>query len=109
MEFVVIMRALDSANVPPSAAIAMAKQTFQMVAANQDPRIKKVYLFAGERAGVLIVDAKSGDELQDVLGSMPLAGISKAEIHPVGSVESTLKTLEAAEKRVAAMMPAGVR
>ena len=59
MEFVVITRALDSTNVPPAASIALAKQTFQMFASNQDSRIKAVYPFAGERAGVLIVDVKS--------------------------------------------------
>ena len=109
MEFVVILRAVDQSNVPPPAAIAMAKQTFQMFAAKSDPRIKTVYPFAGERAGVLIVDVSSGDELQEVLGNLPFAGITKAEIHPVGSVQSSIKTMEAAEKRIAAMTPAGVR
>ena len=109
MEFVVITRALDSTNVPPAASIALAKQTFQMFASNQDSRIKAVYPFAGERAGVLIVDVKSGEELQELLGSLPFAGISKAEIHPIGSVQSTLKGIEQAEKRLASMTPAGVR
>jgi len=109
MEVVVITRALDSTNVPPAASIALAKQTFQMFASNQDSRIKAVYPFAGERAGVLIVDVKSGEELQDLVGSLPFAGITKTEIHPIGSVQSAIKTMEAAEKRVAAMTPAGVR
>src|SRR5256885_7734343 len=103
MEFVVITRALDSTNVPPAASIALAKQTFQMVASNQDSRIKAVYPFAGERAGVFIVDVKSGDDLQELLGSLPFSGITKAEIHPVGSVQSSLKSIEAAEKRLAAI------
>jgi muconolactone delta-isomerase len=80
-----------------------------MFAENKDSRIKAVYPFAGERAGVLIVDVKSGEELQELIGSLPFAGISKAEIHPIGSVQSAIKTMEAAEKRVAAMTPAGVR
>ena len=109
MEFVVITRALDSTNVPPAASIALAKQTFQMFASNHDSRIKAVYPFAGERAGVLIVDVKSGEELQDLVGSLPFAGITKTEIHPIGSVQSAIKTMEATEKRVAAMTPAGVR
>src|SRR6267378_2174704 len=103
MEFVVITRALDSTNVPPAASIALAKQTFQLLASNQDSRIKAVYPFAGERAGIFIVDVKSGDELQELLGGLPFSGISKAEIHPISSVQSALKTMEAAEKRVAAM------
>jgi muconolactone delta-isomerase len=109
MEFVVITRALDSSNVPPAVAISLAKQTFQQFASNKDSRIKAVYPFAGERAGVLIVDVKSGEELQELLGSLPFSGISKTEIHPIGSVQSALKTMEEAEKRVAAMTPVGVR
>lgn len=109
MEFVVILRALDSTNVPPLATIALAKQTFQMLASNQDSRIKSIYPFAGERAGVLIVEAKSGDELNDVISSLPFVGITKTEIHPVGTVQNALKSIEQAEKRVAAMMPAGAR
>jgi muconolactone delta-isomerase len=109
MEFVVIARAIDSANVPPQATIAMAKQTFQMLKANKDPRIKAMYGFAGERAGILVIDAKSGDELQEVIGNLPLSGISTFEVHAVGSIDSVLKNLELAEQRVAAMTTAGVR
>lgn len=109
MEFVVIARAVDSVNVPPQAVIALAKQTFQMLKENKDSRIKAMYGFAGERAGLLIVEAKSGDELQEVIGSLPLSGTSTFEIHPVGSVEGALKSIETAEKRIAAMTPAGVR
>jgi muconolactone delta-isomerase len=108
MDFVVISRAVDSVNVPPQATIALAKQTFQMAKANKEPRIKAMYPFAGERAGVLIVEAKSADELQEILGNLPLAGISSNEIHPISSVDSMLKSIEMAEQRMAAM-PAGVR
>jgi hypothetical protein len=109
MQFVVITRALDSTNIPPQAQLALVKQTFQMVAANKDPRITTVYPFAGERAGVFVVDVKSGDELQEVIGNLPFSGMTKTEIHAVGSVEATIKSVEAAEQRVAAMTPAGVR
>jgi len=109
MEFVVISRAADSTNVPPLATLALVKQTFQMAKENKDPRIKAVYPFAGERAGVIIVEAKSGDELQEILGNMPLAGISTNEVHAITTVDSVLKTVEAAEQRAAAMMPAGAR
>ena len=109
MEFVVISRAVDSANVPPQATIALVKQTFQMAKANKDPRLKAMYPFAGERAGVLIVEASSGAELQEILGNLPLAGISTNEIHAIGTVDAVLKTLETAEQRIAAMIPAGAR
>lgn len=109
MEFVVIARAVDSANVPPQVQIALAKQTFQMLKANKDSRIKTMYGFAGERAGIMIVEAKSGDELNEVIGNLPLSGISTFEIHAVGTVDSVLKNLEIAEQRVASMAPAGAR
>jgi hypothetical protein len=38
-----------------------------------------------------------------------LSGVSDFEIHPVGTLQSVLKSLEVAEKQMAAMMPAGVR
>lgn len=109
MEFVVIARALDSVNVPPQATIALAKQTFQMLKANKDSRIKAMYPFAGERAGVMVIEAKSGEELQEVIASLPLSGISSQEIHALGTLDGVLKTLETAEQRVGAMAAAGVR
>jgi muconolactone delta-isomerase len=109
MQFCVIGRAVDSSNVPPQAVLAMAKQSFQMMASNQDSRIKAVYPFAGERAGLMIIDVQSGDELQEVIGNLPLSGVSDFEIHPVGTLQSVLKSLEVAEKQMAAMTPAGVR
>ena len=109
MEFLVISRAVDSASVPPQATVALAKQTFQMLKANKEPRIKAVYPFAGERAGVFIVEAKSGDELQEIIGNLPLSGISTNEIHPLGTLDAVLKTIDIAEQRIAQMMPAGVR
>jgi muconolactone delta-isomerase len=109
VEFVVSARAIDSPNVPPQAAIALVKQTFQQFASNQDSRIKAMYPFAGERAGVIIVDVKSGDEMQDLIGSWPFSGITDTEIHPIGTIEGVLKTLDAAERRMAATAAAGAR
>ena len=109
MDFLVIGRAIDSTNVPPQVAVSVAKQTFQMLKANKEPRVKALYPFAGERAGALIIEAKSGDELQEVLSNLPLSGLSNFEIHPVATLDSVLKTVEMQEQQIAAMMPAGVR
>ncbi len=106
MQFAVIAHAIDSANVPPHVAIGLVKQTFQMVSSNQEARIKAAYPFAGERAGIFIVEAKSGEELQELVSSLPFAGIVKMEIHAIGSVQSALKTVEEAERRILAMMAA---
>jgi muconolactone delta-isomerase len=101
------MHAVDSGNVPPQVAIGLVKQTFQLLNSNQDPRVKTVYPFAGERAGIFIVDVKSGDELQELISGLPFSGITKAEIHAIGSVQSALKSVEETERRILAMAPAG--
>ncbi len=109
MQFAVIVRSNDSANLPPTVALGLVKQTFQMLAANKEPRIKAQYPFAGERAGIFIVDVNSGDELQELISSLPFSGLVKAEIHAISSAQATLKTIEEAERRTAAMTPAGAR
>jgi muconolactone delta-isomerase len=117
MEFIVIGRAIDSANVPPEVAIALGKQTFEMLKAKQGPRVKALYPFAGEKAGALIIEAKSGDELQEVLSSFPLSAVSNFplsavsnfEVHPLATLDGVLKTMEAQEKLASSMAPAGVR
>jgi muconolactone delta-isomerase len=109
MQFAVIVRSNESTNLPPIVALGLVKQTMQMLAANKEPRIKAQYPFAGERAGIFIVDVNSGDELQELISSLPFSGLVKAEIHAIGSNQASLKTIEEAERRVAAMTPAGAR
>src|SRR5437870_13859437 len=109
MDFLVISRAVESDNVPPQAAVTLDKQTCQMLKANKEPRIKAVYPFGGGRAGVFIVEAKSGDELHEIIANLPLSGVSTNEIHPLGTLDAVLKTIDIAEQRIAQMMPAGVR
>jgi muconolactone delta-isomerase len=107
MEFAVIMRATDSSSHSPQAQLALPKQTFQMLTAKQDPRIKAVYPFAGERAGVFIIDAASGEELEDLIGGLPISPLVTAEIHPVGTLEGWLKSIEQMEQQLAQAAPAG--
>lgn len=109
MEFAVIFRALDSSNLPVPVTLSLAKATFQMLASKQDSRIKATYPWAGERGGILIIDVKSGEELQEVIGSLPFFGQVKPEIHALGNLQQTIKLIEAAEQRVAQMAPAGAR
>ena len=81
-----------------------------MLASGQEPRIKAVYPFAGERAGIFIVEVDTAEELQEVLGSIPLAPLARMEVHPVATVQATLKTLEKAEQSLAELMaPATAR
>jgi muconolactone delta-isomerase len=107
MQFAVIIRATDSTNLPPQAQVTLPKQTFEMLSSRPDPRIKAVYPFAGERAGLFIIDASSGDELQEVLAALPLSPLAKAEVHPLSTVQGVLKTMEQLEQRVSQMATAG--
>jgi len=107
MQFAVIMRDTESSNLPPPVQLALAKQTFEKLTSTPDPRIKAFYPFAGERAGLFIVETNSADELQDVIGAQPLSPIARAEVHPITSVQGVLKTLQQAEQRMAQMAPAG--
>jgi muconolactone delta-isomerase len=107
MQFAVILRATDSSNLPPQAQLALPKQTFEMLASQPHPRIKAVYPFAGERAGVFIIEADSGDEVQEVIASLPVSALTRAEVHPVASLQGVLKTVQLMEQRMAQMAPAG--
>ena len=107
MQFAVIMRATDSSNLPPQAQLALPKQTFEMLTSKQDPRIKAVYPFAGERAGLFIIDTNSADELQEVIGALPLSPMARAEVHPISTVQAVLKSLQQMEQRMAQMAPVG--
>ena len=107
MQFAVLVQNVDSSNAPPQAQVALVKRTFQMLASNQEPRIKAMYPFAGERAGILIVDVSSGEELQELIGNLPFAPVIKTEIHAIGTVQAALKTVEQAERRISEMAMAG--
>lgn len=105
MQFAVITRATDTSSLPPQAQVALGKKTFEMLASGQEPRIKAVYTFAGERAGIFLVEVDTAEELQEVIGGLPFGPLVRTEIHPVGTVQSTLKTLEKAEQRLAELVP----
>src|SRR5215472_1262493 len=103
MQFAVIMRATDSTSLPPQAQVTLPKQTFEMLSSKPDPRIKAVYPFAGERAGLFIIDTNSGDELQEVLAALPLSPLATAEVHPLSTVQGVLRTMEQLEQRMSQM------
>jgi hypothetical protein len=107
MQFAVIMRDTESSNLPPQVQLTLVRQTFEMLASKPDPRIKAHYAFAGERAGLFIIETSSHDEFQEVIGAIPLSPISKAEVHAISSDQSVLKNVQQSEQRMAQMAPAG--
>jgi muconolactone delta-isomerase len=77
-----------------------------MVIEKREPRIKQAFSFAGERAGAFVIEAGSAEELSDVVTDLPFSGIVDVSIHPLTSLEQSLKTVKKAEQRVAQMAPA---
>jgi muconolactone delta-isomerase len=104
MQFVVEIRRMETPQGPPQMELALAKQMFQQFVSGQaDPRIKAAYPYAGERAGTLIVEVESADELNQVMGKVPVLPLCDVEYHPVMSVQQGLAGIEEAERRLAAM------
>jgi hypothetical protein len=48
---------------------------------------------------------QSGDELQELVTSLPFAPIVTTEIHPIGTVQGALKTIEQIQRRLAELGP----
>lgn len=108
MQFAVIARALDSSNIPVPVQLTLVKKTFELLQSKAEPRIKEIYGFAGERAGILIIEASSGDELQEVLNSLPYLPLVKTEIHPIGTIDAALATVTQVQQTFTQLTPAGV-
>ena len=110
MQFVVDIRRMETPQGPPEMEIALAKQTFQQFASGQaDPRIKAVYPYSGERAATLIVEADSGEDLDEVMGRLPVFPVCEIHYHPVTSVQATLQRIDEAEQQLQAMTGAAAR
>ena len=103
MQFLVELRRMDAPQMPPQAEVALAKQTFQRMLQNAEPRIKAAYPYAGERAGALVVEAASGDELSEILGGLPFFPAVSMSIHPLATLEQSLRATEQAEAMLAQM------
>ena len=105
MQFLVLTKA-GNTNVPPQVALQLVRQAFEMAIEKREPRIKQAFSFAGERAGAFVIEAGSAEELSDVVSELPFSGIVDVSIHPLTSLEQSLKTVKKAEQRVAQMAPA---
>ena len=105
MQFLVLTKAATT-NLPPQVMLQLVRQTFEMFVEKREPRIKQAFPFAGERAGALVIEAGSAEELSDVIAGMPYSGIVDVTIHPLTTVEQSLKTIKQAEQRLAQMAPA---
>jgi len=106
MQFLVVTKASANPGVPVPVTIQLVRKTFEMLLEKRDPRIKQSWSFAGERAGAMIVEVGSAEELSDVIASLPFSGITDVSIHALTTLEQALKTIKQAEERIAQMAPA---
>jgi len=105
MQFLVLTKAGNTI-MPPQVTLQLVRQTYELVLEKREPRIKQAFPFAGERAGAFIVEVGSAEELSDVISDLPFSGIVDVTIHPLTTVEQSLKIIKKAELRVAQMAPA---
>ena len=62
--------------------------------------------FAGQRAGCLIIDCASNQELDELLPTLPFWGLQEWEVTPLTSYESTAKRIREVSQRVDEPRPA---
>jgi hypothetical protein len=106
MQFLVLTKASSNTTLPPQVTLQLVRQTYESVLEKREPRINQAFPFAGQRAGAFIVEVGSAEELSDVISDLPFSGIVDVTIHPLTTVEQSLKTIKKAEQRVAQMAPA---
>jgi muconolactone delta-isomerase len=103
MQFLVNARRMESPQVPAQVEFALAKATFQQAVQHTEPRITAMYPHAGDRALSLVIEAGSGDELQEVLTKLPLFPLLQLAIHPLTGAEQVLRTIAEMEPMLAQM------
>ena len=54
-----------------------------------------------------MVQSCSGDELQEVIAALPLSPLATAEVHPIGTVQGVVTTMQQREQRMSQMATAG--
>src|SRR5687767_11314679 len=97
MQFAVIGRPENASSLPPQQQMAIIKAGFEFLSAGH-PKIKATYPFADLSGGVTIIEVESGDELNEVLSSLPFTAIATYEAHAIGTVQGMLKTVTNAQQ-----------
>ncbi len=103
MQFLVIIRGNEASILPPAQEVALVRETYEQLASGKDKRIKAVYPFVGERAGALLCEASTPDELQECLMSLPFFRLVRTECHVIGTSRSLADALGRVEQQMAAM------
>jgi hypothetical protein len=112
LKFLVIGKAIEYGGPvnPADAAVLFENVILPSIEMSKDWVDKKMAvggLFAGQRAGVLIIDAATGEELSSWLQRLPFWGLNTWEIIPLQSFESGVENVKqqiANVKKMAEMM-----
>jgi len=104
MKFLTISKMKDTAStVPPSIMRPLMEATLNVM--NQEMkagRILEAYFMAGSSRAAVIVEAKSAEEIVQMIMALPIAGFMDFETYPLANFNESMKidieTLKAAEK-----------
>jgi muconolactone delta-isomerase len=104
MKFLTITKMKDTAStVPPSVMRPLMQATLDLM--NQEMkagRILEAYFMAGSGRSMVISEAKSGEEIVQIISALPIGGFMDFETYPLASfIESMkiyLESYKAAEK-----------
>jgi hypothetical protein len=99
LKFLVIGKAIEYGGPvnPADAAMLFENVILPSIEMSKDWVDKKMAvggLFAGQRAGVLIIDASTGEELSSWLQRLPFWGLNTWEIIPLQSFESGVENVK---------------
>jgi muconolactone delta-isomerase len=104
MKFLTITKIKDTAStVPPSVMRPLMEATLNVM--NQEMkagRILEAYFMAGSGRSMVIAEAKSGEEIVQMIMTLPIAGFMDFETYPLANFSESLKAeieaLKVAEK-----------
>jgi muconolactone delta-isomerase len=104
MKFLSISRIKDTASmVPPSVMRPLTEATLNVM--NQEMkagRVLEAYFMAGSGRAVVMVEAKSAEEIVQMIMALPIAGFMDFETYPLAnfneSMKADIEAIKAAEK-----------
>ncbi len=87
MKYLVTLRRRDGVSIPPEAVAGMLlAQRDWLQEKVDDGTFDSAYPFAQGGGGIGIVNAGSGEELNEILTSSPLFGVTQIEVGPVAGL-----------------------
>jgi hypothetical protein len=107
VQYLVIGRGIDAALMPAQVEIQLVLQTHEQFRDGAHPEIKQVFSFGGERGGALLVEVDGPDQLEALIGRLPLNRLVQWEIHALCSLDARLASLRGAAESLQRSAPPG--